>query len=107
MPQLFFISPEGERHEVTGRLGDSVMDAGVRNVVPGMFGLCGGALACVTCHVYVDESTVPLCGEPGDFELEMLDGTMSERRENSRLGCQIPITEELDGGTFIVPEKNY
>lgn len=107
MPQLFFISPDGERHEVTGRLGDSVMDAGVRNVVPGMFGLCGGALACVTCHVYVDDSTASRCAEPGEFEFEMLDGTMSERRENSRLSCQIPITEELEGGTFLVPEKNY
>ncbi len=107
MPQLFFISPDGERHEVSGRLGDSVMDAGVRNVVPGMYGLCGGALACVTCHVYVENSTAQLCGEPAEFELEMLDGTMSERRENSRLSCQIPITEQLEGGTFIVPDKNY
>jgi 2Fe-2S ferredoxin len=55
----------------------------------------------------VDENTVSRCGEPGEFELEMLDGTMSERRKNSRLSCQIPITEDLDGGTFEVPEKNY
>lgn len=107
MPQLIFISPEGERHEVVGRLGDSIMDAGVRNVVPGMFGLCGGALACVTCHVYADDSTASRCTPMQDFEDEMLDGTMSERRETSRLSCQIPITEELEGGTFHVPEKNY
>ncbi len=107
MPRLSFITPEGESREVVGKLGDSVMDAGVRNVVPGMYGLCGGALACVTCHVYVDHNTEPLCGEPGEFEREMLDGTMSERRENSRLSCQIPITEELDGARFYVPEKNY
>lgn len=107
MPRLNFISPDGEKHTVEGKLGDSVMDAGVRNVVPGMFGLCGGALACVTCHVFVDGATLPLSGEPGDFELEMLDGTMTQRADNSRLSCQIVITEDLDGGTFSVPEKNY
>lgn len=107
MPKFTFITAQGESRDVVGRVGDSVMDAGVRNVVPGMFGLCGGALACVTCHVYVEEDTLSHCAPPEEFELEMLDGTMSERLENSRLSCQIPITDELDGGTFHVPEKNY
>jgi 2Fe-2S ferredoxin len=107
MPQLFFISPDGERHEVSGRIGDSVMDAGVRNVVPGMFGLCGGALACVTCHVYADESTASRCTPMQDFEDEMLDGTVTPRQSSSRLSCQIVITEDLEGGTFTVPDKNY
>ena len=107
MPTLNFISPDGSAHQVNGRIGDTVMDAGVRNVVPGMYGLCGGSLACVTCHVYVDAETARHCGEPGEFELDMLDGTMSERKESSRLSCQIPITDALDGGTFIVPERNY
>ncbi len=107
MPQLNFISPDGEKHTVEGRVGDSVMDAGVRNVVPGMFGLCGGALACVTCHVYVNDSTASLCTPMQEFEDEMLDGTVTPRQASSRLSCQIVITEELDGGTFIVPEKNY
>lgn len=107
MPRLHFVSPSGERCDVEGKLGDSVMDAGVRNVVPGMFGLCGGSLACVTCHVFVDENTAGACSGMHDFEDEMLDGTVTPRQDNSRLSCQIVITEELDGGTFYVPEKNY
>ena len=107
MPQLFFISPDGETRAVEGKVGDSVMDAGVRNVVPGMFGLCGGSLACVTCHVFVDENTAAHCTPLHDFEDEMLDGTVTPREANSRLSCQITITDELESGTFHVPEKNY
>lgn len=83
------------------------MDAGVRNVVAGMYGLCGGALACVTCHVFVDENTAPHCTPIHEFEDEMLEGTVTARQQNSRLSCQIEITQALEGGTFYVPEKNY
>jgi 2Fe-2S ferredoxin len=72
-----------------------------------MFGLCGGALACVTCHVYADESTASRCTPMQDFEDEMLDGTVTPRQSSSRLSCQIVITEDLEGGTFTVPDKNY
>ena len=66
-----------------------------------------GVLACVTCHVFVDNNTAAHCTPLHDFEDEMLDGTVTPRQASSRLSCQIVITEDLDGGTFILPEKNY
>ena len=106
MPQLFFISPDGEKDAVEGKVGDSVMDAGVRNVVPGMYGLCGGSLACVTCHVYVD-AKADRCTPMGEFEAEMLTATMSECRTTSRLSCQIIVTTELENAEFETPPVQY
>jgi 2Fe-2S ferredoxin len=81
------------------------MVAAVRNGIPGIIGECGGNISCATCHVYVDEDFVPLVGPPGDFEDDMLDLAVSERRTTSRLSCQISLTDALDGLVVETPKE--
>src|SRR6202046_3179993 len=78
-------------------VGDSVMEGAVKNGVDGIVAECGGACQCATCHVYVDEAWLGLLKPIQEDEDEMLNTTASERRPNSRLGCQIPVTKELEG----------
>ena len=107
MPTITFVSEEGQQFSVEASEGMTVMDAGVRNVVPGMYGLCGGALACVTCHVYVSGDDAGVCGVPSDFESDMLEATVSPRQINSRLSCQIPVIEGIDAVSFGIPPKEF
>ena len=79
------------------------MAAAVKNGVPGIVGECGGNASCATCHVWVREEYAALVGTPGDMEEDLLDLGVSERREASRLSCQIAVTTELDGLTVDVP----
>jgi 2Fe-2S ferredoxin len=82
------------------------MDLAVKNGVKGIVAECGGACACATCHVYVDEAFTGEVGEAGDLEDDMLDGAAAERRPNSRLSCQIKLRSELDGlKVTIAPEQ--
>lgn len=106
MPKIVFNSPDGSQHVVEARTGSSIMEAGTRAGVPGIVAECGGALACATCHVYVADPFRNAVGEVGDFEDEMLDDTEAERTEASRLSCQIPMTDELDGvEVTVAPEQ--
>ena len=75
--------------------------AGVR----GILAACGGEASCATCHVYVDESWLERVGEPGLDEDDMLEMTACERQPNSRLSCQICMSEELDGLVLNIPEE--
>ena len=102
MPKITFIEPDGARREVDAPIGTTVMQAAVQNQVAGIVGVCGGACACATCHVYVD---VAWLGKAGPIE-EMEEGMLEEaweRRENSRLGCQIQVSLDLDGLQVTVP----
>lgn len=103
MPKVVYVSTAGDQRAVAGELGESVMAAAVRNGVPGIIGECGGNASCGTCHVWVREEFFELVGEPGDFEEDLLDLGVTDRRDCSRLGCQIPLTDELDGLTVDVP----
>ncbi|MCK5934377.1 ferredoxin, 2Fe-2S [Fulvimarina manganoxydans] len=104
MPKLIFVTPEGERMEVDAQKGTTVMENAVRNDVPGIEAECGGACACATCHVYVDEAWRETVGEPEAMEEDMLDFAY-EPQPNSRLSCQITVTDALDGLVVTVPEK--
>lgn len=73
------------------------METAVKHGVPGIVAECGGGLSCATCHVYVSPEFLEKTGTAEDFEDEMLDDTVSERKANSRLSCQIRMTDELDG----------
>ncbi len=77
--------------------GASLMETAKRNGVEGIFGDCGGGCACATCHVYVDGDWFEKVGPPDDIEFAMLDMVTDVLRDNSRLGCQIKMTPELDG----------
>ena len=86
MPKVTFIEHSGSEHVVEGENGVSVMEIGVKNMVPGIDADCGGACACATCHVYVDEKWVEKVGKPESMEESMLDFA-AEPKENSRLCC--------------------
>lgn len=80
------------------------MMAAVFDGLDGIEGMCGGCLSCASCHVYVDPAWVDKLPAPSDDELAMLEQTSSERRANSRLSCQIEMTDELAGMVVTMPE---
>ena len=106
MPVITFIEFDGTAHAVDVPAGGSVMEAAVSNNVPGIEADCGGACACATCHVYVSDQWLEKVGERGELEQSMLEFSDS-MRPNSRLSCQIPLTEELDGLVVDMPESQY
>ena len=103
MPKITYIESNGTEHVIEAEEGLSVMEAGVKNTVPGIDADCGGACACATCHVYVDEAWREKVGKPEAMEESMLDFA-HEPKENSRLSCQITIKSELDGLVVRLPE---
>ena len=106
MPVITFIEFDGTAHTVDVPAGGSVMEAAVSNNVPGIEADCGGACACATCHVYVSDQWLEKVGERGELEQSMLEFSDS-MRPNSRLSCQIPLTEELDGLVVDMLESQY
>ncbi|MFM2279688.1 MAG: ferredoxin, electron transport IRON-sulfur protein [Pseudomonadota bacterium] len=104
MPKLVIIESDGNRHELEVAVGSTVMENAVRNSIPGIVAECGGACACATCHVYVDEAFAAKAGQPDPMEEDMLDFAY-DVRPTSRLSCQIKMTQDLDGLTVHVPEK--
>lgn len=105
MPKVVYVSPRGDENVVDAQVGESVMSAAVRNGVPGIIGECGGNNSCATCHVWVREEFLDRVGAPGDLEDDLLDLGVSDRREGSRLGCQIELTADLDGLVVDVPAE--
>ena len=106
MPKITYIEHDCETHEVEVKTGMSVMEGAIRNSVPGIDADCGGACACATCHVYVDEAWRDKTGEPSAMEESMLD--FAENVEpNSRLSCQIKVSDELDGLVVRMPESQH
>ncbi|MBM3502700.1 MAG: 2Fe-2S iron-sulfur cluster binding domain-containing protein [Alphaproteobacteria bacterium] len=102
MPRMTFITPKGERVEVDAPLGASVLDIAHRNKID-LEGACEGSLACSTCHVIVDPQFYELLPEAKEEEEDMLDLAFG-LTHTSRLGCQIVMSEELDGLTVRLPE---
>ena len=102
MPNIIFVTPDGTEHNVAVENGTTVMEAG-RDANLGIEGTCGGCLSCATCHVIVDVAWFPKPGAPGEDELDMLDLAFG-RSETSRLGCQIEMSDDLDGLKVAVPE---
>ncbi|MGI4745894.1 MAG: 2Fe-2S iron-sulfur cluster-binding protein [Janthinobacterium lividum] len=104
MARITFIAHDGIETIVETRPGFSVMEAAINDDVPGILGNCGGACACATCHVYVDEAWRAATGVPDAAEKSMLESAF-EIRENSRLSCQIAMTPGLDGLIVHTPEQ--
>ena len=101
MPKMTFIDREGQRHLVDAPVGLSVLEIAHRNKID-LEGACEGSLACSTCHVIVEDDDFDRLAEPTEDEEDMLDLAFGLTR-TSRLGCQIIITEELDGLTVSLP----
>ena len=91
MAKITFIDPSGTAHTVDGEIGSTVMETAIRNNIAGIEAECGGACACATCHVYVDEAWREKTGEPSPMEEDMLDFGY-DVRPNSRLSCQIKVS---------------
>lgn len=96
MPKIIYIEQDGTRKEVEAEPGYTVMEVAVNNGVDGIVAECGGACACATCHGYIDEAWLDKLPEMDDMEDSMLDAAY-ERKDTSRLTCQIEITDALDG----------
>ena len=104
MPTITFIEQDGTRRTVDAETGSTVMEAAIRNGIPGIEAECGGACSCATCHVYVDEAWSEKVGKPSLMEEDMLDFAF-DVRPTSRLSCQIKVTDELDGLVVNTPEQ--
>ncbi len=105
MPKMTFIETDGTHREVDAPLGLSILEIAHRNDID-IEGACGGSLACSTCHVIVDAGWYGKLDEPEEEEEDMLDLAFGLTR-TSRLGCQIVITEELDGLTVKLPAETH
>jgi 2Fe-2S ferredoxin len=104
MPKITYIGADGTSRTVDAEAGSTVMEAAIKHGVPGIEAECGGACACATCHVYVDEGWIAIVGEPSPMEEDMLDFGY-DVKPNSRLSCQIKVTAEIDGLVVRVPER--
>lgn len=106
MAKITFIQPDGTQAVVEAEAGMTVMEAAKSADVPGIEAECGGACACATCHVYVDADWRDKTGSAENMEEDMLDFAF-DVREESRLSCQIRVTDELDGLIVRVPAKQF
>jgi 2Fe-2S ferredoxin len=106
MAKITFIQPDGRAQTVEGEAGMTVMETAKKHLIDGIEAECGGACACATCHVYVDDQWRERVGAPAEMEEDMLDFAF-DVRESSRLSCQIKVTDALDGLVVRVPDKQF
>lgn len=104
MTKITYVDVQGTARTVEASDGSTVMENAVKNGIPGIEAECGGACACATCHVYVDEAWKDKVGEPASMEEDMLDFAF-DVRPNSRLSCQIRVREDLDGLVVRTPQR--
>ncbi|MEV8533764.1 2Fe-2S iron-sulfur cluster-binding protein [Streptomyces sp. NPDC051211] len=108
MPQITYIAADRTSEQTLDLpLGTTVMRGAVNNDVDGIVGQCGGYAQCASCHVYVEPDSLDKLEEVEMEEDEMLDFTACSREPNSRLSCQLTVTEALDGLTVRLPERQY
>ena len=105
MPRIVFIEADGNRKEVEAPLGLSIMEVAQKSDID-IEGACEGSLACATCHVIVEPSWYARLDEPSEDEEDMLDLAF-DLQQTSRLGCQIVVTEEMEGMTVALPGNGH
>lgn len=106
MAKIIYVTTDGKRHEVEVENGYTVMEGAINNNIDGIVAECGGACACATCHAYIDKDWLGKLPPMDDMEDSMLDAAY-ERKDNSRLTCQIEVSDALDGLTVFVAENEY
>ena len=104
MPKITYIEHGGKTHTIEVANGLSVMEGAVQNNIPGIDADCGGSMACATCHVYVKDEWFNKLPKKEDGEEDMLDMAF-EPKKNSRLSCQLMVSDQLDGLVVNLPEK--
>jgi ferredoxin, 2Fe-2S len=105
MPKVVYVSPAGDSREIEVPTGTTVMAAALKNGIDGIVAECGGVCMCSTCHVFVDEKFFDRLPPAQDTEEAVLEIAAVERQANSRLSCQIKVTQDLDGLVVRLPEK--
>jgi len=106
MPRIIYIDAAENQFEADVEVGSNVMEGAVDHMIDGILGECGGVLACATCHCYVDEAWMDKIPAPAELEQDMLDMVI-EPQANSRLSCQIKVTDALDGLVVRLPKSQY
>lgn len=106
MIHVTFVDANGQARTVDAPQGISVADAALMNRVPGIEADCGGFCACATCHVYLEDEWLDRVPPPEELEALMLDQAV-ERRANSRLSCQLQLSDALDGIVVHTPSSQY
>ena len=104
MPKITYQDNEGNSKTIEVDKGLSVMEGAIQNDIPGIDADCGGSMACATCHVYVDDKWFDKIPKAEDAEVDMIDMAF-EPKKNSRLSCQIIVSDEVEGLEVITPEK--
>ena len=104
MPKITYIEHNGKKHTIDVANGLSIMEGAVQNNIPGIDADCGGGMACATCHVYVAEKWFDKLPKKEDGEEDMLDMAY-EPKKNSRLSCQIVVSDEIDGLVLNIPSR--
>ena len=104
MPKITYITSDEKTYQVDVENGLTVMEGAVQNDIPGIDADCGGGMACATCHVYVTEDWFDQLPKKEDGEEDMIDMAF-EPKKNSRLSCQLIVSDELDGLIVTTPEK--
>ena len=104
MPKIKYIDHEGNSKTIEVENGLSVMEGAIQNNIPGIDADCGGSMACATCHVYVEEKWLNKLPKAEDAEVDMIDMAFDPKK-NSRLSCQLIVSDELNGLTVTTPSK--
>ena len=104
MAKITYITSDNKIHEIDVQNGLTVMEGAVQNDIPGIDADCGGGMACATCHVYVKDEWLNKIPKAEDAEVDMIDMAYKPKK-NSRLSCQIIVTDELNGIEVTTPEK--
>ncbi len=104
MPKITYIDNEGNSKTIDVENGLSVMEGAIQNNIPGIDADCGGSMACATCHVYVEEQWINKLPKAEEAEVDMIDMAF-EPKKNSRLSCQLIVSDELNGLTVTTPSK--
>jgi 2Fe-2S ferredoxin len=104
MVKITFTDSDDTSRTVEAEIGSTIMETAIKNGIPGIEAECGGACACATCHVYIDESWQAKTGQASPMEEDMLDFGF-DVRPSSRLSCQIKVSQELDGLIVRTPAR--
>jgi len=106
MPLINYIDHNGNQFEAEVAVGETVMQGAVDNMIDGILAECGGACACATCHCYVDDAWIEKTGQAEDMEKELLEAAV-DPKDNSRLSCQMTVSEDMDGLVVHLPKSQY
>lgn len=106
MPLINYIDANGNQFEADVAVGSTVMQGAVDNMIDGILAECGGACACATCHCYIDEKWQQTVGAADGDESDLLQAAF-EPKDNSRLSCQIEVTEAMEGLVVHLPSSQY